>query len=131
MNRLRQGQLWLNKRMGQYAGIGTVIYHYGNDEVVTLTDIGWEGRTAFRVQDNGNTRLHWNELDILVPVDKLKNAEDVLILPKKGHWVEIIYTAPDSTQHFEISAMDGEQEWRYSDPQRTRYRLHLKAKKRT
>src|SRR5215204_3494720 len=123
-NRLLTGQQWLNKRMGQYAST-SLVYHYGtgvNDFCVI--EGAWQGRTAFRITDKENSRVIWNEADFLIPVDKL--ATDVTdtntrFVPKKGHWLEFVDQTSGTTYIMEISAPDGEQSFRYSDSERTRF----------
>jgi hypothetical protein len=124
-NRLLEGQKWLNERMGKFASVD-IIYHTKVDEWSLIQGV-WQGRTAFRVSDQINTRLIWNEADFLIPVNLLI-VNGNLIQPKKNHYIYIAYPIPDVDMWFEIAAPDGEQEWRFSDETRTRYRVHTKGK---
>ena len=99
----------------------TVVYHRGNN-LINL--ICWVGATAFRVNDQTNSRLIWSDRDYLIPVENLK-INNVLVTPNYGDWLE--ETFPDGiVKRFEISAPQGEQAWRYSDQQKMIYRIHTK-----
>jgi hypothetical protein len=121
MNRFEQAFERLNQRLKDRVG-KQIIYHAGNNSINITTVIG---RTAFRIRDWNVSRLLWSDRDYFVNVDDLV-INGVKIQPARGHWFEEI--TPQSTETFEVSAPDGEQTWRYSDPEQTVYRIHTKKK---
>jgi len=95
-------------------------YHRGNDSASVT---GWVGVTAFRVSEQSNSRVIWSDRDYLIPVANLK-INGVLTEPDSGDWVE--ENINGTIRKFELIAPQGEQVWRYSDPQKMIFRLHTK-----
>jgi hypothetical protein len=122
VNRMQQAIAILKQKLQASAGI-IVIYHRGS----ASTNVGcWLGNTAFRVNDQTNSRLVWSERDYLIPVENLK-INGVLVTPTYGDWIEET-DQNNVTRRFELSAPQGEQVWRYSDQQKTLYRIHTKER---
>lgn len=107
-------------------GIRNLVYHSGVNTVV-LERKAWTGRTAFRISDISNevSRIQWSDRDIFIPVADLSIGGN-LHIPLQGDWMEIDFPEPYGLQRFEVSAPDGEQIFRYSDPQAMIYRIHVK-----
>lgn len=127
MGVFEQGMAELTEAMQSDAAIaGVVTYHRGNDSV-TLSNKVWSGRTPFRVSDQNGSRLIWSEKDFLIPVADLK-INGVEVLPEKGDWISVEFDGPEGNQTFQPMHVKDEPFWRYSDPQRTVYRIHTKRR---
>lgn len=138
MGLLERGREALIRRQQQAAApSGAVVYHRASDGLTCdLTGLAWVGRTAFRVADSpagtrlgeeqqGGSRVQWSDRDYLVPAADLV-ISGVPIVPAAGDWFEEVLPAPEGTQRFEVLPFNGEPEARYSDPQRTVWRVHTK-----
>lgn len=101
-----------------------IIYHRGVDSAV-LIGKAWVGRTKFRVSDTQGSRLIYSDRDFLIKCDDLR-VNALLIEPQLGDWIEQVFTNVEGNQIFELMNPDNEPAWRYSDPQRTIYRIHTK-----
>lgn len=103
----------------------TIKYHRANRS--KIIDTAWMGRTPFRVNEEveGRAKIEWQERDYLIPVADLK-IDGVLIKPQLGDWIEQIIPAVANPNTYKVSAPQGEQIWRYSDPQETVFRIHTK-----
>lgn len=123
MNRMEQAVDRLKQRMQDSVG-KTVVYHRAN---ASTNVVLWLGGTAFRITDQGNSRLIWSDRDYLIPVENLK-INNVLVTPEYGDWIEEIIDGV--TFAYELSAPQGEQAWRYADHEHKIYRLHTKQMNR-
>ena len=83
----------------------------------------WVGNTPFKIAENGNVRLEWGERDYLIPVELLI-INSVTVVPHKDDWIEEVF--PGGTVQFMLMAPNNEPVWRYSDNQRTLFRVHCK-----
>lgn len=102
----------------------TLVYHRGADST-TLVGKCWVGRTAFRIVDEKGSRVEYSDRDFFIPcADLLINA--VAVEPLEGDYITQVFANVEGNQDFELMAPDREPVWRYSDPQRTIYRLHTK-----
>lgn len=110
--------------MQKTVALDSIVYHRGVTSVILLKK-AWTGRTPFRVTIRGNSLLIWSEKDFLIPCNDLK-IEGVFIIPQDGDWIEVPFNNIEGSQKFEMMAPQGEQKWRYSDPQRKIYRIHTK-----
>jgi len=121
MNRFQRAQARLNQRFMENAKV-TIVYH--RLDFFLPIDV-WVGNTLFRSTDQGATRLEWGDRDYLIPVVNLK-IDGLLVEPQKDDWIEEEFPEPHGVQSFMIVAPDNEPVWRFSDNQRTLYRVHTK-----
>lgn len=123
MARMEDAVAALKQRMQASVAVD-VIYHRGMSSVVLLGKV-WVGRTMFRVTDSKGSRVIWSDRDFLIPVGDLA-IDSVLVTPQDGDWIEQVFSGPEGNQNFELLSIPNEPKWRYSDPQRTIYRIHTK-----
>lgn len=118
MNLFAKARDWLPQKLQQAAGVGSLTYTRGA-ESITLEP--WVGRTAFASnRPDGTARLEWGDRDYLVRVSELTFGE-----PAEGDRITETIEGVDCV--FEVMQPDtGEPPWRFADPQRTMYRLHVK-----
>lgn len=117
MNLFAKAKQWLPAAVQTAAGV-TVTYARGVEQV-TLTAV--VGRTAFASNEQGAARVEFGDRDYLIAVADLVIGGRA-VEPADGDTV----TDADG-QRFEVKRPGtGEPAWRYSDPQRTTYRLHTK-----
>lgn len=116
----------LKARLSDKAG-STVIYRRTRNGITSECVLRvWQGRTVYRIEDNGNSRVEWGDRDYLIPVEGLI-LESLKVTPMRGdRIVETFEGSPVETEQFEISAPDNEQPWRYSDFACTLFRVHTK-----
>lgn len=123
MGLMSRAAAMLNRNLGVAAGV-SVVYTRAADPAspVTITaESGncWVGRTAFASNEVGKARLRWGDRDYLIAASALP-AE-----PDEGD--RITETVNGVPVTFEVCLPDtGEPAWRWSDPARTVYRLHVK-----
>lgn len=120
MGLLTRAQAWLAGKMPTAATpSGAVVYTRAAGGSVTLTGVAWVGNTAFRRQANeGGAAVVWGDRDYLIPVSALGSTP-----PARGD--RITETIGGTAVVFEVATpLPGEPDWRYSDPQRTTYRVH-------
>jgi len=120
MGLLTRAQAWLAEKMPTAATpSGAVVYTRAAGGTVTLTGAAWVGNTAFKRQANeGGAALVWGDRDYLIPVAELGATP-----PARGD--RITETINGVAVVFEVGTqLVGEPDWRYSDPQRTVYRVH-------
>lgn len=123
MTLAERGQRALIARQKAAAG-ETVTYRRGA-ETATLT--AWRGKTAFSrsAPEPGGASLIWGDLDWMIAVEDLVLG-DKRTRPREGD--RIIATDADGTEIvFEIQpTATGEPAFRYSDPLRLVWRIHVK-----
>ena len=108
---------WLNQQI-QAAAKVTVTYTRGAESITITTAV--VGRTVFASNVEGGARIEFGDRDYLIPVDDLTFGE-----PAIGD--RITETVDGTAKIFEVLTPDtGEPAWRYSDPQHTVWRLHVK-----
>lgn len=120
MGLLDRAQSWLAEKLPTAATpAGAVVYTRLTGGTVTLTGAAWVGNTAFRRQSNeGGAAVVWGDRDYLIPVAELTGG-----VPVRGD--RITETVGGVATVFEVgTVVPGEPDWRYSDPQRTVYRVH-------
>lgn len=120
MNRMEKAVQQLINRMIKNVPVN-IIYHRGS---ASTNIVCWIGTTAFRITDQGNSRLKWSDRDYMIPVASLK-INGVLVEPDYGDWIEETFT-DGAVRRFELMAPQGEQVWRHSDQQKMIYRIHTK-----
>lgn len=109
---------WLPDMLQASAGV-SVTYARGAERI-TLTAV--VGRVAFLSQSEGEgaRRVELADRDYLVVASDLTFG-----VPREGD--EIIEEIDGSEVRFSVSRpLNGEPSWRWSDPQRTQYRIHAK-----
>lgn len=121
MNRFERGQAWLNKRFTKYAQ-KEIVYHRGS---LFIPMVAWVGNTMFKILETNNQRMEWGDRDYLIPIEQLVIG-GIMSVPQVEDWIEEVFPDPHGTQQFRIAAPESEPVWRYSDNQRTLYRVHTK-----
>ena len=121
MNRFEVARNRLNSVMMNYAMIN-IVYHRGD---TGSTIRCWAGRTVFPVTQEKNERLEFGDRDYLIPISEFK-INGVLSEPQENDWIEETFTNPTRVKQFRLAAPDNEPVWRYSDIQKTCYRIHTK-----
>jgi len=86
----------------------------------TLSFTAWIGRTVFASNRQNAARIEFGEIDFLMEPSDLGSLSE----PTVGD--RIACTLNGVALTFEIMPIPGEPAWRYSDPQRTRLRVHAK-----
>jgi hypothetical protein len=121
MGLLQAGQAYLAGAVGKAAGVG-ISYARGATVVTITAESGaaWVGRTAFTSVQQGAIRVEWGDRDYLI----LASALAAIGEPAEGD--RITETVNGTAKVFEVMSPGGEPPWRYSDPQRSVFRLHVK-----
>lgn len=115
-NRMRQAMLRLGERMKSRVGVSITVTRGGTTSA-PLT--AWVDRTVFVSNQQNQARVEFGERDYLIMVADYPHAE-----PDEGDRInETIEGLPLS---FRLMAPNNEPPWRYSDAQRTTYRVHCK-----
>jgi hypothetical protein len=106
------------------AGVQVTYTRPGTGQSVTLT--AWVDRTAFSQSppEPGGASLIWGDRDYMIAVEDLKLG-GVPVEPALAD--QIRETIGGAVVTFEVMTPDtGEPAWRYSDPTRTVWRVHVK-----
>lgn len=122
MSLVSRGSAAHKRRAKLSAGV-SITYARGVDSV-ELT--AWEGRTLFAIESRqeGAARVQWGDKDYLIVASELILDGDT-VTPREGD--RITQTLPEGDVTFEVLPPNrGEPAWRYSDPQRTILRVHVK-----
>lgn len=122
-NLLELGSAWLADRRETHLA-GLVTYQRGQDSVdVPATT----GQTVFRFDDPssyGGATIRYVSRDFIVRVEHL-TLDGVRVEPHRGD--RVLETSNGTLYTHEVMPPGGDEpEWRYSDPQRTTYRIHTK-----
>ena len=122
-NLLEKGAAWLADQRDTHLS-SPVTYQRGGDSVEVPATTG---QTVFRYDDAAGGTVRYVSRDFLVRVADLV-INGVTIEPRRGD--RVIETTGGSGgrvyTHEVMPFGDDEPEWRYSDPQRTTYRIHTK-----
>jgi hypothetical protein len=110
---LQTGAAWLHAKLSASAS-HPVTYRRGAQEVEAAATIG---RTLFRV-DDGGMPLRVETRDFMVDAAAIA----LFGIPEKAD--QISETIDGTTVIYEVFAPGGEPEWRWSGPERTRFRIH-------
>lgn len=116
MNLFDRANSVLQRVLGDAVGVSVRYRKAGNDHILT----GWLGRTLFNTLTQTGNRIEWGELDLLLPAQNFT--------PAAGDRVAITLTRGDVAYEIlcEVKAPGSDPAWRWSDPQRTQWRIHLK-----
>lgn len=121
MNLFERSNAWLERALGNAAGV-EITYTRGIDSVV-IEDVE-VGRTAFASNMHNAARLEFSERDYLIPAASLILGGQA-VTPRKGDRIAEVVAGELLT--FELmTPATGEPAWRYSDPERTFLRVHVK-----
>lgn len=117
---LQKAGAWLTGMMQTAASPAGAITYIRGAERFDLTGLAWVGNTLFRrnPRDTGPA-VEWGERDYLIPVSALS------IEPAKGDRIEEVIDG--ETLKFDVLAPGGEKASRYSDHERTTWRVHTKS----
>lgn len=122
-NLMSRARSMLARNLKQAAGV-SVTYTRGSSSVALSGDTAvWVGNTLFKLQDAGGLRMEWGERDYLIA------AADLVIGGSRVEPAEndrITETVNGTAMTFEVLPITGEPAWRWSDPGRTIYRIHVK-----
>jgi len=121
MTLLSRGLAKLRAALATGAGV-SIRYVRG---ATSIEGTGWVGRTVFSQLPSaqGGAAVVFGDRDYLIPVAALTTLADPPT-PIRGDRIEETIEGVECT--FEVIAPGGEPPWRFSDPQRTLYRLHTK-----
>jgi hypothetical protein len=123
-NLMSRGRSMLARNLKAAAGV-TATYTRG-DYSVTLTGDSavWIGNTLFRLSDADGLRMQWGERDYLIAsADLVLNG--TAVEPAEND--RITETINGTAITFEVLPVSpSEPAWRWSDPDRTVYRIHVK-----
>lgn len=93
---------------------GPVIYHAGSHQIPLYAV---EGLTNFKAETGGGLTLRATMIDFMFAVAHLV-IDGQPIEPTPGHWIE------KHNQRYELAELGEEGCYRYSDPNRSEYRVH-------
>lgn len=110
---LSTGAAWLHATLEANAA-HPVVYRRGVQEIPVNATVG---RTPFRIEDGG-VSLRIETRDFIITAA----AMAALGLPNRAD--QISETIAGVTVTYEVYAPGGEPEWRWSGPDRTRFRIH-------
>lgn len=122
MSRMREGMAHLARRMKERVG-EPFEYVRGLSTVVVS---GWFGVTGPDTDARPLTpavRLQASKLDVLFEVATL-TAAGVELPPREGD--RVAYLGAGGRETYEVQALDDEPCWRWSDPQHTTVRIHVR-----
>lgn len=125
MNRFERSMVQLNRRMRIAGRIVALVYTRKNGDSITIENKAWAGRQAFRVEDNGRSRLDFSDADFMIPVDLLV-VNGTVVIPERGDRITVVRDAPTGMKTYELRAPNDEQVFRFLDSQQTTYRCHTK-----
>lgn len=115
-----RGRDALTRRMIQTDGVSVTYTRGAESATITV----WTGNTLFaRALDEPGASVLWGERDYLIPVASLVIG-GTATTPAKGD--RITETIGGAAVTFELQTPTGEPAWRYSDADRSRYRIHCK-----
>ena len=119
MNLIQRAKAWFADTMKAGAGV-TVLYSRSGQSPRTIT--AWVGRTLFSIAEPGSAgnRVEWGDRDYLIA------AIDIASLGEPQRGDRITEVLAEGTVVFEVMPPSGEPAWRWSDQQRTVYRVHCK-----
>lgn len=116
MSLFSKAAAFLNRAMKD-ADPHDVVYTRG---ATTLSFVAWIGRTVFASNRQNSVRIEFGEIDFLIQAGDLGSLNE----PARGDRLACTLNGVAIT--YEIMPIPGEPDWRYSDPQRTRFRVHMK-----
>ena len=115
-NLLSRGRSMLVRNLKTAAGV-SITYTRGTS---SLTLTAWPGNTLFKVSDDSGLRVFWGERDYLIAAADLTLGE-----PAEND--RIAETIDGTAMVFEVlPPAPNEPAWRWSDPSRKIYRVHVK-----
>jgi hypothetical protein len=116
---LRDGAAWLADQRRAFMS-RTVTYQRGQDEVDLPATIG---QTVFNLTDEYGATIRHVTRDFLIAAEDLV-IDGAFVEPRRGD--RIRETTAGVTFVHEVIGMGGESAWRYSDRDRTTFRIHTK-----
>lgn len=122
MGLLGDASAWLAGMMQNAASPDGAITYVRGAERYDLTGLAWVGRTLFlRNPRDAGPAVEWGERDYLIPVSALDFE------PQKGDRIEEVIAGEAAA--FDVLPPAGEPAARYSDHERTIWRVHTKKAK--
>lgn len=118
MNLFAKARDWLGPKLEESAG-GTLTLTRGGESTALVPFV--RGQVAFRSEADGGVRVQIGDRDYLVAVSEYVIG-GTLVKPENGDQ----FQETGASEVWEIQDVPGEPAWRYSDPERTRYRIHVK-----
>lgn len=118
-NLMHRGSQWLAGKLVQHAAT-PVTYRRG---VVTAPLTATVGQTRYESHDQDGVITRSLVRDFLIDTAALVGSA-IASLPKRGDQIE--ETVAGTTYVYEVANIGGEPPWRYSDPYRTKLRIHTR-----
>ena len=117
---LAAGVDWLVNQLKRFAA-RSIIYCRGQQQVSVPA---LSGKQLLKLADGrGNVRMEWTDKDYLIQAaDLVLDGKEVL--PQRGD--QIRDQVGDQVFIYEVMAPAGEPPWRWSDPYRKLFRIHVK-----
>lgn len=119
MGLMSRGMSYLNRALKEAAGV-TITY---SRAAVSTSLTAVVGRTVFSRNIEGGAAIEFGDRDYLIAAADL-TLSGVAVEPAKGD--RAIETINGTAITFECIPPTGEPAWRWSDPSRTKYRIHMK-----
>ncbi len=122
-NLFEVGARFLANKLIEHGSVDAV-YARGYEQVSVKAVLGSK---LLRVDDGmGGLRIVWTDMDVLIPGGDL--AFLLASEPPNPDRGDLLYiTLPyEDVQTFEVFPMEGEPAWRWADPFRNLYRIHMK-----
>jgi hypothetical protein len=118
-----RGRSLLARGLKGAAGV-SVVYARGADSVTLSGDTAvWVGNTLFRLGEFDGLRVMWGERDYLIAAADLV-LDGTAVEPREND--RVAETVNGTAMVFDVLPPPGEPSWRWSDPGRTIYRVHVK-----
>lgn len=114
----------LRRRQAETFGVSGTYSRRTKSTTHTCTPTMWLGRTGMVSNLQDAARLEWSELDLCIVASELVLDEETTT-PAKGDRITLTLAGNEVEMALMIPS-SGEPSWRYSDPQRTIYRVHCK-----
>lgn len=119
MSLMSRGMDFLNRTLNAAAGVDVTYSRAAASVTLTAT----VGRTVFRRNEQGGAAVEFGERDYLITAADLI-LSGVAVEPAEGD--RITETINGVAVTFRVVPVLGEPAWRWSDPSRTAYRVHVK-----
>jgi hypothetical protein len=125
MGMLEDAQLWLEEQRHQNMTV-PVAYQRGGGETIEMQ--ATLGKSTFKSEDDYGRLIRTVSTDFLIRVQDLV-IDDENVIPQAGDY--IFYPRASETNSkvgvYEVTAINGQPPWRYSDVNNKTFRVHTKA----
>jgi hypothetical protein len=125
MGMLEEAQLWLEQQRHLNMTV-PVAYQRGGGETIEMQ--ATLGKSTFKSEDDYGRLIRTVSTDFLIRVQDLV-IDDENVIPQAGDY--IFYPRASETNSkvgvYEVTAINGQPPWRYSDVNNKTFRVHTKA----